>query len=60
MHKLNRDNQGVLRPPPPVSYTPQGSAVSMDDDASTTTSGSYVMNPDDVMLDGFMGKDVVV
>ncbi|CAG5123947.1 unnamed protein product [Candidula unifasciata] len=47
IHKPNRDNQA-------------GSAVSMDDDASTTTSGSYIMNSDDVMLDGFMGKDVVV
>ncbi|XP_005109707.2 protocadherin beta-15 [Aplysia californica] len=50
----------VLRPPSSLSYTQQGSALSMDDDASTTTSGSYVINPEDMKLDGHYGKDVIV
>lgn len=38
----------------------QLSVTSMDDDASTTTSGSYVINPDEVRMDTFIGADVIV
>ncbi|CAL1534498.1 unnamed protein product [Lymnaea stagnalis] len=38
----------------------QLSVTSMDDDASTTTSGSYVINPDDFRMETFVGSDVIV
>ncbi|CAG5128996.1 unnamed protein product [Candidula unifasciata] len=51
------------RPPgaaPASIYRHQNSITSMEDDVSTTTSGSYVINPDDVCLESYMNKDVVV
>ncbi|GFR66755.1 protocadherin-11 X-linked [Elysia marginata] len=54
-------NQDLLRRPgSSLSFTQQGSVMSMDDDASTTTSGSYVINPEDIRLEGMMGKDIIV
>ncbi|KAL8573369.1 hypothetical protein ACOMHN_032384 [Nucella lapillus] len=38
----------------------QQSATSADDDASTTTSGSYTLNPDEFRMDGYVGSDVIV
>ena len=58
----NQSAADVLRPPSAMSFTQQGSVMSQDDrdDASTTTSGSYVISPDDVRLDSHFGKDVIV
>ncbi|XP_025086685.1 LOW QUALITY PROTEIN: protocadherin-11 X-linked-like [Pomacea canaliculata] len=47
----------------PVSFTfqkPGGSAASMDEDMSTTTSGSYTVNPEELRMEGYVGGDVVV
>ncbi|XP_076467983.1 protocadherin-11 X-linked-like [Babylonia areolata] len=33
---------------------------SMDEDASTTTSGSYTLNPEELRVDGYIGSDVIV
>ena len=38
----------------------QHSNHSQDDDVSTTTSGSYTVNNDDFIGEGFLGKDVIV
>ncbi|RUS90796.1 hypothetical protein EGW08_001415, partial [Elysia chlorotica] len=57
----NSISQDLLRRPgSSLSFTQQGSVMSMDDDASTTTSGSYVINPEDIRLEGMMGKDIIV
>lgn len=50
----------LLRPASAMAYREQDPSISVDDDASTTTSGSYVITPEDVRLEGFMDKDVVV
>ena len=57
-HSINQDL--MRRPGSSLSFTQQGSVMSMDDDASTTTSGSYVINPEDIRLEGMMGKDIIV
>ncbi|KAK7480801.1 hypothetical protein BaRGS_00027967 [Batillaria attramentaria] len=50
--------------PRPVSFTfqkPRGnSAASVDDDASTTTSGSYTVNPEEIRMENYIGSDVIV
>ncbi|GFS19396.1 protocadherin-11 X-linked [Elysia marginata] len=38
----------------------QMSVTSIDDDATTTTSGSYVINPDDVRMEALVGSDIIV
>ncbi|XP_005102136.1 protocadherin alpha-11 isoform X2 [Aplysia californica] len=38
----------------------QISMTSIDDDATTTTSGSYVISPDDVRMETFVGSDIIV
>lgn len=53
-------NSNLLRPAPASIYQHQNSITSMEDDVSTTTSGSYVINPEDVRLEGYANKDVVV
>lgn len=53
-------SSNFLRPASAMSYTQQSSAYSMDDDGSSTTSGSYIISSDEVKLDGFLGVDVVV
>lgn len=40
--------------------TSQQSATSVDDDASTTTSGSYTVNPEELRIEGYIGADVIV
>ncbi|GFO45415.1 protocadherin-9 [Plakobranchus ocellatus] len=65
---LNKDNcstssmshDHLRRPGSSLSFTQQGSVMSMDDDASTTTSGSYIISPEDIRLEGMMGKDIIV
>lgn len=50
-------------PARPVSFTFQkrgNSAASVDDDASTTTSGSYTVNPEEIRMDNYIGSDVIV
>lgn len=57
------DNRGYGLPPRPassMSYQRQESAMSVDDDASTTTSGSYTISPDELRLDGLVSPDVIV
>ncbi|KAK7096858.1 protocadherin-7-like [Littorina saxatilis] len=39
---------------------PTASATSVDDDASTTTSGSYTVNPEELRMEGYIGADVIV
>ncbi|BFZ24411.1 hypothetical protein BsWGS_27450 [Bradybaena similaris] len=53
-------NSNLLRPAPAAAYHHQNSITSMEDDVSTTTSGSYVINPEDVRLESYANKDVVV
>ncbi|GFO09372.1 protocadherin-11 x-linked [Plakobranchus ocellatus] len=43
-----------------VSTNRQMSLTSIDDDATTTTSGSYVINPDDVRMETLVGSDIIV
>ena len=43
-----------------LSTNRQMSVTSIDDDASTTTSGSYVINPDDVRMETMVGSDIIV
>lgn len=55
----------LLQPPRPsssMSYQRQGSVMSGDDrdDASTTTSGSYTISPEELRLDGLLSPDVIV
>lgn len=49
------------RPPSSLSsYQMQSSAMSMDDDASTTTSGSYTIMTEENRLEGVVSNDVIV
>lgn len=59
-YKDNSVHTNLLRPASAMAYREQDPSISVDDDASTTTSGSYVITPEDVRLEGFMDKDVVV
>ncbi|KAK6173444.1 hypothetical protein SNE40_016892 [Patella caerulea] len=43
-----------------LPYNTQSSVISHDDDASTTTSGSYTISPEENFHDIVMGKDVIV
>ncbi|RUS76654.1 hypothetical protein EGW08_015584 [Elysia chlorotica] len=43
-----------------LSTARQMSVNSIDDDATTTTSGSYVINPDDVRMEALVGSDIIV
>lgn len=43
-----------------LSYRRQSSNMSHDDDGSTTTSGSYTLNQDDLLEERILGKDVIV
>ncbi|KAK3788768.1 hypothetical protein RRG08_029217 [Elysia crispata] len=43
-----------------LSTNRQMSVTSIDDDATTTTSGSYVINPDDVRMEALVGSDIIV
>nr|KAG5709273.1 hypothetical protein BaRGS_018025 [Batillaria attramentaria] len=56
----NRNYGLPPRPASSMSYQRQGSAMSVDDDASTTTSGSYTISPDELRLDGLVSPDVIV
>ncbi|XP_046363095.1 putative protocadherin beta-18 [Haliotis rufescens] len=44
----------------PLSYRRQSSNMSHDDDGSTTTSGSYTLNQEDLLEERILGKDVIV
>lgn len=56
----NRDKWLPPRPASSMSYQRQGSAMSVEDDASTTTSGSYTVNPEELRIEGYIGADVIV
>lgn len=43
-----------------MSYQRQGSSTALDDDVSTTTSGSYTVTPEEFRLEGAMSHDVIV
>jgi hypothetical protein len=36
------------------------SGATAEDDTSTTTSGSYTINPEELRMDGYIGSDVIV
>lgn len=36
------------------------SVTSADDDGTTTTSGSYIINPEEIRMDSYVGSDIIV
>lgn len=63
-HSLDLMDNVVSRLPPrsasSMSYQRQGSSTALDDDVSTTTSGSYTVTPEEFRLEGAMSHDVIV
>ena len=68
-HSPQRTLSTFSSPAPSASFTTfqkargsasQQSATSVDDDASTTTSGSYTVNPEELRIEGYIGADVIV
>lgn len=55
-------NYHISRPANLASFGTGGqlSITSADDDATTTTSGSYVINPDEIKIDTYIGSDIIV
>lgn len=53
-HSSRQENANSFGFPRPLSVT------SADDDATTTTSGSYVINPEELRIETFVGADVIV
>ncbi|KAH9489783.1 Protocadherin-11 Y-linked [Bulinus truncatus] len=55
-------NKNISQGQTAMSFIPprQLSVTSIDDDATTTTSGSYVISPDDLKIETFVGSDIIV
>ncbi|XP_013080549.2 protocadherin alpha-7-like isoform X1 [Biomphalaria glabrata] len=58
--KSSNNNIAYNQKTAPFVTPRQLSVTSIDDDATTTTSGSYIINPDDLKIETFVGSDIIV